>query len=224
MSIVSTDVSIQKQKGGVKRMLALVKWFLAAVDTPVVNMFHIISSLRGNHTTVFLAKRTRPGLKWRATASTTGLSKFRITHPLLHFTCAKKMQTSTFMGRSKLVQVPFSHLAVKFHGNWVSIRAEAPGFVRFNESGETYKFSKFAPDMNMTNVVLGKRRMTWEGPITIECKKTGVTCEMKFSEEVFVFLIVPGCILEDPQAQGYHHSQGRRGGHLQWCSYGEDHL
>lgn len=83
---------------------------------------------------------------------------------------------------------------VKFHGNWVSIQSGGHLEVKFGKLDETYTFSKSMPDMNVTNVVLGTRRMTWEGPLTFSCAKTGLSANLVFSEQ--------GAYWKTPKIQG----------------------
>jgi len=72
--------------------------------------------------------------------------------------------------------------SVKFHGNSVSVKTDtSPLHVNFHNLGEQYLTNM--PNVSIKNVILGTKRIAWDGPCVIRCEKTGLQCHLKFKEE-----------------------------------------
>jgi len=72
---------------------------------------------------------------------------------------------------------------LKFHGNSVTINSSGFTKVLLGNFGEEYEFSPSLPNKEIKNVILGTRRMPWDGVTTIVCKKTGYHAKFTFKEE-----------------------------------------
>lgn len=75
-------------------------------------------------------------------------------------------------------------ISTKFHGNSASINFH--GFTRYELGlhGEVYEIAgRPHPDFWIKNMILGTRRETWDGEITISCAKTNVRCTLVYKEE-----------------------------------------
>lgn len=67
---------------------------------------------------------------------------------------------------------------VRFAGNSVSVTTEGKSMVYLGDYDEVYEMSKGLPDMIITNVILGTKRVFWDGDVSIDCKKTGYYAKM----------------------------------------------
>lgn len=72
---------------------------------------------------------------------------------------------------------------IKFHGNSVSIATNGGTHIEFLEHGEEFIISKALPDMLLKNVIIGTKRIVWDGPIVIECPKHGFKAALEYKEE-----------------------------------------
>jgi len=72
---------------------------------------------------------------------------------------------------------------IKFHGNSVSIATNGGTKIEFLEHGEEIVISKALPDMLLKNVIIGTKRIVWDGPIVFECQKHGFKATIDFKEE-----------------------------------------
>jgi hypothetical protein len=62
----------------------------------------------------------------------------------------------------------------KFHGNSASVTVQKPFKIELSKWGEEYVSNKAFPDMWVKNVILGTKRIVWEGELIITCAKTGM--------------------------------------------------
>jgi hypothetical protein len=67
---------------------------------------------------------------------------------------------------------------VKFGGNSVSVTTEGKSFIHLPDHDEIYEMSKGLPDMIITNVILGTKRVFWDGDVSLSCPKTGYHAKM----------------------------------------------
>lgn len=81
---------------------------------------------------------------------------------------------------STLTNTTFS---IKFHGNSVSIKTDGPLKVDIFQFQEQYIFSKSLPDVCVRNLILGTKRIAWDGEINIYCPKSGLEANIVYKEE-----------------------------------------
>jgi hypothetical protein len=75
---------------------------------------------------------------------------------------------------------------IKFHGNSVSVNTAGSIKVWLREWNEEYQFSVFLPDLLVKNVILGTKRIVWDGKATISCPQSNLRAEFQYKEEVFL--------------------------------------
>jgi len=73
--------------------------------------------------------------------------------------------------------------SIQFCGNYV--RVNSAGFAKINvpRRQETYVMSRRFPGLSIKNIVLGIRKMVWEGDLTISCKETGYSATVSFVDK-----------------------------------------
>lgn len=72
---------------------------------------------------------------------------------------------------------------IKFHGNSVSVAGMGPNKMVLKKHNEHYDFSSVLPNLSIKNVILGTKRIYWDGEITVHCPETGYRAKMVFKEE-----------------------------------------
>jgi hypothetical protein len=72
---------------------------------------------------------------------------------------------------------------IKFHGNSVSVKSAGTCRVFLGNFGEEYIFSAFTPDLGIKNVILGTKRIAWEGEISLECPASKLKSKIIYKEE-----------------------------------------
>jgi len=73
--------------------------------------------------------------------------------------------------------------AIKFHGNSASVKTDGLSRVDANNFDEQYTLSKAVPDVLIKNVILGTKRIVWDGEVSITCQKTGYKATFTYKEE-----------------------------------------
>lgn len=73
--------------------------------------------------------------------------------------------------------------ATKFHGNSASVGVQGVEKIQLLNHEEEYILSRPLPDMWVKNVILGTKRLSWEGELTISCPKTGLKAVLILKEE-----------------------------------------
>jgi len=71
----------------------------------------------------------------------------------------------------------------KFHGNSASVTVQKPFKIELAKWEEEYVSNKAFPDMWVKNVILGTKRIVWEGELIITCAKTGLRAVLVYKEE-----------------------------------------
>jgi len=71
---------------------------------------------------------------------------------------------------------------VTFGGNKLSIVTNGPGRLRLEKLNETYDMPKKIPDMTVRQLILGTKKIFWEGNLTVTCKESGLTSYLSFSK------------------------------------------
>jgi len=71
---------------------------------------------------------------------------------------------------------------VRYGGNSVSIVTSGGGKLTLNKFNETYEFPKRTPDMVVRNLIFGKKKIFWEGDVSITCKETNYTVSLNFAK------------------------------------------
>jgi len=71
----------------------------------------------------------------------------------------------------------------KFYGNSASVNSVGKEFVHLKNFEEEYCFSKCMPDILVSNMIFGTKRISWEGEIILKCKKTGFQATIIYKEE-----------------------------------------
>jgi len=69
---------------------------------------------------------------------------------------------------------------VTFGGNKVSIITNGAGTIRLEKLNETYEMPKKIPDMSVRQLILGTKRIFWEGNLTVTCKESGLVSFLNF--------------------------------------------
>jgi len=88
--------------------------------------------------------------------------------------------------------------AINFNGNSVTMINKGPITVHMPEHSEHYVLSTVLPSMQIKNVILGTRRMPWDGEVTISCEASGLTAKLNYKEEGwYCYNNVDGVILKD---------------------------
>jgi len=77
----------------------------------------------------------------------------------------------------------FVQVDITFHGNSVTVGTKGPMKVDMGKRKERYTFSCMLPNVGVKNVILGTKRIAWEGEATIVCEETGYKATMFFKEE-----------------------------------------
>jgi len=72
--------------------------------------------------------------------------------------------------------------AVRFGGNSVSIVTDGAAVINCEKLNEQYQLPKRVPDMVVRNLILGTKKVYWEGDIKISCSQTGFSSSLKFSK------------------------------------------
>jgi hypothetical protein len=71
---------------------------------------------------------------------------------------------------------------VRFGGNHVNVGLDGTVAIRFGDRDETYESNKFVPDMIVKNVIIGTKRLVWNGEVVIACAQTGFSATIAFKE------------------------------------------
>jgi len=71
---------------------------------------------------------------------------------------------------------------VRYGGNSVSIVTSGGAKLNLNKFNETYEFPKRTPDMVVRNLIFGKKKIFWEGDISVSCKETKYTVSLNFAK------------------------------------------
>jgi len=71
--------------------------------------------------------------------------------------------------------------SVHFGGNNATVQTAGP--VVLHTAFEDYTMDKMTPNMIIQRVIYGVKYFMWEGPISLECKKTGYTAQIELCEE-----------------------------------------
>eukprot|EP01119_Soliformovum_irregulare_P013605 TRINITY_DN3640_c0_g1_i1.p1 TRINITY_DN3640_c0_g1~~TRINITY_DN3640_c0_g1_i1.p1 ORF type:complete len:731 (+),score=236.41 TRINITY_DN3640_c0_g1_i1:64-2256(+) len=71
---------------------------------------------------------------------------------------------------------------VKFGRNSVSVVTEGSAVLNCEKLGETYEIAKRTPDMVVKNVIIGTKKIFWNGECTIVCPKNRFTATLQFKE------------------------------------------
>jgi len=72
---------------------------------------------------------------------------------------------------------------ITFHGNSVTVLTRGPMRVVMAVHNEEYLFSTVLPDVGVKNVILGTKRIAWEGDAVITCEQSGYKVFMNFKVE-----------------------------------------
>lgn len=107
---------------------------------------------------------------------------------------------SAYMAHSKADDIKvlcnFESEGVKFHGNSLGITLQ--GFVKVYLGDEEYTTSKPYPNIWIRNVILGTKRESWDGLVTITCPQTKVTASFVYKEEGWACTnVINGTISQD---------------------------
>jgi hypothetical protein len=150
-----------------KRMLCAVRWFLSSTQkekfekkpyNPILGEWHFTwaeSEQWGR--TCYLGEQTEH-------------------HPPICSFCMRNTEADVTV--EGFVQVD-----ITFHGNSVTVGTKGPMKVDMGKRKEKYTFSCMLPNVGVKNVILGTKRIAWEGEATITCEETGYKATMFFKEE-----------------------------------------
>jgi len=72
---------------------------------------------------------------------------------------------------------------IHFHGNSVSVLTKGPIKMKLGARAEQYFFSTVLPDLSIRNVIIGTKRLSWDGEVSIVCPETGYKAIFSYSEE-----------------------------------------
>jgi len=85
-----------------------------------------------------------------------------------------------------------------FNGNSVTMTNRGPLSFYMPEHSEVYVLSTLLPSMQIKNVILGTRRMPWDGEVTITCEASGLSARLNYKEEGWYCTnMVDGTIMKD---------------------------
>jgi len=93
---------------------------------------------------------------------------------------------SAFVTQNEFTKISMqgnTSFGVRFGGNSVSITTDGFLDILFGTTGEVYRFSKPVPDICMTNVVWGIRKIYWVANCDITCAQTGFSANIAFSQQ-----------------------------------------
>jgi len=76
-----------------------------------------------------------------------------------------------------------SVFSTHFYGNSVSAIPSGRTLIDFLKLDEQYELPKPMPDLSVKNVVIGTRRHSWEGELSLICQKTGYKAVLNFFED-----------------------------------------
>jgi len=87
---------------------------------------------------------------------------------------------------------------IHFHGNSVSMLTKGPIKMNLGAKNEQYLFSTVLPDLSIRNVIIGTKRLSWDGEVSISCPETGYKAIFSYQEEGWYCTnVVNGTILKD---------------------------
>eukprot|EP01119_Soliformovum_irregulare_P023366 TRINITY_DN814_c0_g1_i1.p1 TRINITY_DN814_c0_g1~~TRINITY_DN814_c0_g1_i1.p1 ORF type:complete len:394 (+),score=100.97 TRINITY_DN814_c0_g1_i1:121-1302(+) len=87
---------------------------------------------------------------------------------------------------------------INFNGNSVTMTNRGPLSVHMPEHSEVYVLSTLLPSMQIKNVILGTRRMPWDGEVTITCEASGLSAQLNYKEEGWYCTnTIDGTIMKD---------------------------
>jgi hypothetical protein len=79
-----------------------------------------------------------------------------------------------------------SFKATKYYGNSAGVASSGKEYVTLRSFDEVYCFSKCMPDIMIRNMILGTKRIAWEGETVLTCEKTGFKAVFHYKEEAGV--------------------------------------
>lgn len=150
-----------------KRMLCAVRWFLSSTQkekfekkpyNPILGEWHFCYNDNEEWgRTCYLAEQTEH-------------------HPPV---CSFCMHNT----KADVVVDGFVSVDITFHGNSVTVGTKGPMRVEMGKRKERYIFSCMLPNVGVKNVILGTKRIAWEGEATIVCEQTGYKATLFYKEE-----------------------------------------
>lgn len=156
-----------KEDDPVDRLLCVAKWFLSATQkerfekkphNPLLGEWHfcyVDNNEWGR--TCYLAEQTEH-------------------HPPICSFCMRNTDADVLVEGSMKADITF-------HGNSVTIKTTGPMKVEFGKRKEKYSLSCMLPNVGVKNVIIGTKRVVWEGEATIICEDTGYKATLIYKEE-----------------------------------------
>jgi len=162
-------LSCRVQSDPVERMLCVVKWFVTAMQKEKLDKKPYNPLLGETH------------VCWNGTAEhgTTKLVSEQVSH---HPPVSAISIMNDKEGVSLLCNLSFS---IKFHGNSVSVKSDdSPIVITLNNHSSTpEQYHTHLPNVGIRNVIIGTKRIAWEGVTVIRCEQTGLQCSLTLKEE-----------------------------------------
>lgn len=149
------------------RFLAFIRWFLTAVSKqePIKKPYNSI-----------LGEIHECSVEHETGSKSVYLAE-QVSHhpPVLAYAVVNEAEQFKMQGNIKF--------SIEFYGNSVGVKGEGSAKVELQKHGERYLFSSALPNLTIKNVLIGSKRIAWEGDLTIECPESGYKATMRFSEQ-----------------------------------------
>jgi len=162
-----------------RRFLCVLRWYLSYTQkekfkrkpyNPILGETHACWIDTPNLDDTSDAKRTQ----------STGITKFFAEqtshHPPITGFILENSAENVFVEAN----VSFS---TKYYGNSAGVASSGKELVHLRNFDEVYCFSKCMPDIMIRNMILGTKRIAWEGETILSCEKTGLKAVFHYKEE-----------------------------------------
>jgi len=156
-----------KEEDPLKRLLCAVRWFLSSTQkekfekkpyNPILGEWHFCYNDNEEWgRTCYLGEQTEH-------------------HPPVCSFCMRNTEADVLVEG-------FVSVDITFHGNSVTVGTKGPMKAAMGKRKEHYTFSCMLPNVGVKNVILGTKRIAWEGEATIVCEETGYKAILFFKEE-----------------------------------------
>lgn len=186
LSFAHTLMEANRETDSLKRMICIVKWFFSFTQKDRMEKKPYNPILGETHYCWVEDEKY----------STTSFYAEQVSHH-------PPVSASYVVNKQEQVQMHTNvTFGIQFHGNSVTVKTQGPSFIEFSKHGETYVFSKSVPDVAIKNVIIGTKRISWSGKVSITCPESGYQATMDFSEEGWYCVnVVKGTINKvQPQA------------------------
>jgi hypothetical protein len=175
LSIFHVLFKVHKEENALKRMLLILRWYLAIIRKETIEKKPYNPVKGETHYSWVKHEDNATTEDFDGNDYSEFISE-QVSHhpPITAFTVRNRMRDIEIWSNCSF--------SVSFGGNSATVGTSGAGEVRL-ATGEVYRMSKVVPDMVINNVVWGTKYIMWNGSLTIECPDSGYMAVITCSEQ-----------------------------------------